>query len=83
MSVGVPARSEGVRLPGPAGDSAGLRKNRVCLLLCCTVRPLLDNGLKGGNSLKGLLSVITLVYVCLYVCLSVIKLQATVFDPVS
>ena len=49
-------------------------------------RPLLDNGLKGGN-LKGLLSVVTLVSVCLsvclYVCMSVIKLQVTVFDPVS
>ena len=49
------------------------------------IGPLLDDWLKGGTpkALKGLPSVITLVYVCLYVCLSVIKLQVTVFDPVS
>ena len=35
------------------------------------------------KALKGLLSVVTLVSVCLYVCLYVIKLQVTVFDPVS
>ena len=35
------------------------------------------------KALKGLLSVVTLVFVCLYVCMYVIKLQVTVFDPVS
>ena len=50
--------------------------------------PLLDDGLKGGNSESperaSLSSVITLVYVCIfYVCITVIKLQVIVFDSAT
>ena len=50
------------------------------------IRPLLDNGLKGGNSEspEGA-SICNHFGVCrpMSVCMSVIKLQVTVFDPVS
>ena len=43
-------------------------------------RPFLDNGLKGGNSESP-----EMASICNHfgVCMSVIKLQVTVFDPVS
>ena len=48
------------------------------------IRPLLDNGLKGGNSESHeRASICNHFGVCLYVCLSVIKLQVTVFDPAT
>ena len=48
------------------------------------VRPLLDNGLKGGNSESPeRASICNHFGVCIYVYLVVIKLQVTVFDPVT
>ena len=48
------------------------------------IRPLLDDGLKGGNSESPeRASICSHFGVCLSVSMSVIKLQVTVFDPVS
>ena len=44
------------------------------------IRPLLDNGLKGDNYESPERASLCL---CFFVCLSVTKLQVTVFDPVT
>ena len=67
-------------------SNPGYAAQVLLLFRLFNIGPLLDDGLKRGTpkALKVLpLSLLFCLSVCLFVCLSVTKLQTTVFDPAT